>query len=206
MRTIVEVETDEWAFAAGKFFTDPIWWFFLFWLPKFLNQEYGITLSGLGPPLVVIYLVADLGSIGGGWISSALIHRGWSVNAGRKTAMLACALGVVPIVLVVRAPSLWGAVGLISLATAAHQGWSANLFTLVSDTFPRRAVASVVGIGGFAGSVRWYVDRHRDGIPLAVDGQLRSDLLRGRVGLPDRVDGHPRPRPGPPSGAVAGGA
>jgi ACS family hexuronate transporter-like MFS transporter len=142
-----------WAFAAGKFFTDPIWWFFLFWLPKFLNQRYGITLSGLGPPLVAIYLAADLGSIGGGWISSTLIHRGWSVNAGRKTAMLVCALCVVPILLAARASSLWVAVGLISLATAAHQGWSANLFTLVSDTFPRRAVGSVVGIGGFAGSV-----------------------------------------------------
>jgi ACS family hexuronate transporter-like MFS transporter len=141
-----------WAFAAGKFFTDPIWWFFLFWLPKFLNQTYGITLTGIGPPLVVIYLAADVGSIGGGWISSTLIHRGWSVNAGRKTAMLVCALCVVPIVLAVRASNVWVAVGLIGLATAAHQGWSANLFTLVSDTFPRRAVGSVVGIGGFAGS------------------------------------------------------
>jgi ACS family hexuronate transporter-like MFS transporter len=141
-----------WAFAAGKFFTDPIWWFFLFWLPKFLDQTYGISLIGLGPPLVVIYLAADLGSIGGGWISSTLIHRGWSVNAGRKTAMLVCALCVLPIVLAARASNLWVAVGLISLATAAHQGFSANLFTLVSDTFPRRAVASVVGIGGFAGS------------------------------------------------------
>jgi MFS transporter, ACS family, hexuronate transporter len=142
-----------WAFAAGKFFTDPIWWFFLFWLPKFLEQEHGITLTGLTLPLVVIYLAADVGSIGGGWFSSTLIHRGWSVNASRKTAMLVCALGVVPILLAARTSSLWVAVGLISLATAAHQGWSANLFTLVSDTFPRRAVASVVGIGGFAGSI-----------------------------------------------------
>ncbi len=141
-----------WAFALGKFCTDPIWWFFLFWLPKFLHSTYGITLQGLGAPLVVIYLAADLGSIGGGWISSSLIHRGWSVNAGRKTAMLLCALCVVPIVLAVRASNLWTAVGLISLATAAHQGWSANLFTLVSDTFPRRAVGSVVGIGGLTGS------------------------------------------------------
>jgi MFS transporter, ACS family, hexuronate transporter len=141
-----------WAFAVGKFFTDPIWWFFLFWLPKFLDKTYGISLLEIGPPLVVVYLAADVGSIGGGWISSSLIRRGWSVNAGRKTAMLACALCVVPIVLAVRASSLWVAVGLISLATAAHQGWSANLFTLVSDMFPRHAVASVVGIGGFAGS------------------------------------------------------
>ena len=142
-----------WAFAAGKFFTDPIWWFFLFWLPKFLAQEHGITLTGLTRPLVVIYLAAEAGSIGGGWISSTLIHRGYSVNAARKSAMLVCALCVVPTLLAARASNLWVAVGLISLATAAHQDWSANLFTLVSDTFPRRAVASVVGIGGFAGSV-----------------------------------------------------
>ena len=142
-----------WAFALGKFLTDPVWWFFLFWLPKFLNENHGLTLSGLGPPLVTIYLAADFGSIGGGWLSSHLIKRGWSVNAGRKTAMLVCALCVVPIVFAARASNLWVAVGLISLATAAHQGWSANLFTLVSDMFPRRAVGSVVGIGGFFGSI-----------------------------------------------------
>lgn len=142
-----------WAFALGKFFTDPIWWFFLFFLPKFFNETYGLTLTGLGPPLVVIYLAADVGSIGGGWLSSTLIKRGWSVNAGRKTAMLVCALSVVPIFFAARASNLWSAVALISLATAAHQGWSANLYTLVSDTFPRRAVGSVVGIGGFAGAV-----------------------------------------------------
>ncbi|HZE70471.1 MAG TPA: MFS transporter [Pyrinomonadaceae bacterium] len=141
-----------WAFAAGKFCTDPIWWFFLFWLPKFLHETYGLTLSGLGLPLVVIYLAADVGSIGGGWLSSTLIKHGRSVNAGRKTAMLICALCVVPIIFAARATSLWLAVGLIALATAAHQGWSANLYTLVSDTFPRRAVGSVVGIGGFAGA------------------------------------------------------
>jgi MFS transporter, ACS family, hexuronate transporter len=141
-----------WAFAAGKFCTDPIWWFFLFWLPKFLKETYGLTLTGLGLPLVVIYLAADFGSIGGGWLSSMLIKRGWSINAGRKTAMLTSALCVVPIVFAVRASNVWIAVGLIALATAAHQGWSANLYTLVSDTFPRRAVGSVVGIGGFAGA------------------------------------------------------
>lgn len=142
-----------WAFAAGKFLTDPVWWFFLFWLPKFLNENHGLTLTGLGIPLVIIYVAADFGSIGGGYLSSALIKRGWSVNAGRKTAMLVCALCVVPIIFAVRASNLWVAVTLISLATAAHQGWSANLFTLVSDMFPRRVVGSVVGIGGFAGAV-----------------------------------------------------
>jgi ACS family hexuronate transporter-like MFS transporter len=142
-----------WAFAAGKLLTDPIWWFFLFWLPKFLSGKHHIALDHLGLPLLIIYLAADGGSIGGGWLSSALIKRGWSVNAGRKTAMLICALGVVPIVLAARTPRPWLAVGLIALAAASHQGWSSNLFTLVSDTFPRRAVGSVVGIGGFAGAM-----------------------------------------------------
>ena len=142
-----------WAFAVGKFLTDPVWWFYLFWLADFLKKNYGIGLSKVSLPLVVIYLVADIGSVGGGWLSSSLIRRGWSVNAGRKTAMLLCAVCVVPVTFAVQAHHLWAAVGLISLAAAAHQGWSANLFTLVSDMFPRRAVGSVVGIGGMAGAV-----------------------------------------------------
>lgn len=142
-----------WAFLLGKFMTDPIWWFFLFWLPKFLNTRHGLSLGELGPPLVVIYVLSDIGSIGGGWLSSAFIKRGWSINRARKTAMLICALSVVPIVFAASADSLWIAVALIGLATAAHQGWSANLFTLSSDMFPRPAVASVVGIGGFGGAI-----------------------------------------------------
>lgn len=142
-----------WAYVLGKFLTDPIWWFFLFWLPKFLNTRYGLSLGELGPPLVVIYILSDVGSICGGWLSSGLLKRGWTVNNARKTAMLVCALSVVPIVVAASVSSLWVAVGLIGLATAAHQGWSANLFTLPSDMFPRRAVASVVGIGGFGGAV-----------------------------------------------------
>jgi ACS family hexuronate transporter-like MFS transporter len=142
-----------WAFVVAKFLTDPIWWFFLFWLPKFLNSEYGLTLTGLGPPLIAIYLLADVGSIGGGWIAGRFIRRGWSVNKARKGAMLLCALSVVPIVLAANAADLWVAVLLIGLATAGHQGWSANVFTLTSDMFPRYAVASVVGLGGLAGAV-----------------------------------------------------
>jgi ACS family hexuronate transporter-like MFS transporter len=142
-----------WAFVLAKFLTDPIWWFFLFWLPKFLNSEYGITLTGLGPPLIAIYLLADVGSIGGGWLAGRLIRRGWSVNRGRKIAMLVCALSVVPIVFASSATNLWVAVALIGLATAGHQGWSANVFTLTSDMFPRYAIASVVGLGGLAGAV-----------------------------------------------------
>ena len=141
-----------WAFVVAKFLTDPIWWFFLFWLPKFLNQEYGLTLTQLGPPLIAIYLLADVGSIGGGWLAGRLIKKGWSVNHARKAAMLLCALVVVPIVFASTAANLWVAVLLIGLATAGHQGWSANVFTLTSDMFPRHVVGSVVGLGGVAGA------------------------------------------------------
>jgi ACS family hexuronate transporter-like MFS transporter len=142
-----------WSFAMAKFLTDPIWWMYLFWLPDFFSRTYGLSLLQLGPPIIVIYLMADVGSVGGGWLSSVLIRRGWSVNASRKTAMLGCALAVVPIVAAARVQNMWSAVALISLATAAHQGWSANVFTLASDMFPRQAVGSVVGIGGMAGAV-----------------------------------------------------
>ncbi|HEV8347576.1 MAG TPA: MFS transporter [Vicinamibacterales bacterium] len=142
-----------WAFAIGKLMTDPIWWLYLFWMPDFFSRNYGLSLLELGPPIIVIYLVADIGSVGGGWLSSSLIRRGWSVNAARKTAMLICATAVVPIVFASRANSMWEAVALVSLAASAHQGWSANLFTLTSDMFPRHAVGSVVGIGGFAGAI-----------------------------------------------------
>ena len=142
-----------WAFATGKFLTDPIWWFFLFWLPDFFGKNYGLDLKTFGPALIAIYLMADVGSIAGGWFSSFLIKRGWSVNAGRKTAMLLCAVCVLPVSLAIYAENLMIAVGIIGLAAAAHQGWSANLFTLASDLMPRRAVASVVGLGGMAGAV-----------------------------------------------------
>jgi ACS family hexuronate transporter-like MFS transporter len=142
-----------WAFAIGKFLTDPIWWLYLFWAADFFNRAHGLDLKTIGLPLVVIYLVADVGSIGGGWLSSTFIKRGWTVNRARKTAMLICAVAVLPIVFVTRTSNLWVAVLLVALAAAAHQGWSANIFTLVSDTFPRRAVGSVVGFGGMAGAV-----------------------------------------------------
>jgi ACS family hexuronate transporter-like MFS transporter len=142
-----------WAFALGKFLTDPIWWFFLFWLPDFFGKNYGLDLKTFGPALIAIYLMADVGSIAGGWFSGFLIKRGWSVNAGRKSAMLLCALCVLPVSLAIYAENLGVAVGIIGLAAAAHQGWSANLFTLASDVMPRRAVASVVGLGGMAGAI-----------------------------------------------------
>jgi ACS family hexuronate transporter-like MFS transporter len=142
-----------WAFAAGKFLTDPVWWFLLFWLPKFLHHRYGLNLSQLGPPLVAIYVLADVGSIAGGWLAGRLARMGWSANAARKGAMLLCALAVTPTVIVPAVHALWGSVAILGLAAAAHQGWSANLLTLTSDLYPSTAVASVVGLGGFAGAV-----------------------------------------------------
>ena len=142
-----------WAFAVGKFLTDPIWWVYLFWLPDFLNKQHGLDLKTFGLPIAVIYIIADVGSIGGGYISSKLIKMGWTINRSRKTAMLICALAVVPIVIASTTSSLWLAVILIGIAAAAHQGWSANLFTLSSDMFPKQAVGSVVGIGGMFGAI-----------------------------------------------------
>ena len=142
-----------WALVAAKFITDPIWWFFIFWLPKFLHASYGLSLLELGPPLIVIFVLADIGSIAGGWLAGRLIRLGWSANRARKGAMLLCALMIVPVIFAAKANNLWLAVALVGLATAGHQGWSANVYTLASDMFPRHAVASVVGIGGFAGAV-----------------------------------------------------
>jgi ACS family hexuronate transporter-like MFS transporter len=144
---------ETWAYAAAKFLTDPIWWMFLFWLPDFFVKRHHLDLKTFGPPLMVIYVVSDLGSIGGGWFSSALMKRGWSLNAARKTAMLVGAIGVLPIALAAHVDSLWGAVAIVALAAAAHQWFASNLFALPSDVFPRRAVASVAGIGGTAGAI-----------------------------------------------------
>jgi ACS family hexuronate transporter-like MFS transporter len=141
-----------WAFAAGKLFADPVWFFYLFWLPKFLDTNYGVKLSGLALPLIVIYVIADVGSVGGGWLSSRLLARGWTVNRARKAVMLMMACLIVPTAFAPLAPNMWAAVLLVALAAAAHQAWMANVFTLPSDMFPRAAVGSVVGIGAFAGA------------------------------------------------------
>lgn len=142
-----------WAFILGKFLTDPIWWFYLFWVPDFLQRKHGLSLTQIGLPIVVIYVISDVGSVVGGWISSALIHRGHSVNFSRKAALFLCALAVVPIIFASRVSGTWGAVLLIGLAAAGHQGFSANLFTLPSDMFPGYVVGSMVGIGGMAGAM-----------------------------------------------------
>jgi MFS transporter, ACS family, hexuronate transporter len=144
---------ETWAFTLGRFLIDPIWWMFLFWLPDFFAKRYHLDLVDFGPPLAVVYIVSDLGSIAGGWLSSSLIRRGTTVNVARKTAMLIAALLVIPVMFAMYAHSLWLAVAIVGLATAGHQGFSANLYTFPSDVFPKQAVATVVGIGGTAGAV-----------------------------------------------------
>jgi ACS family hexuronate transporter-like MFS transporter len=146
-----------WAFCIAKGLTDPIWWFYLFYLPKFLNDNYGLDLNHVKYPLIVIYSVSSVGSIAGGWLSGFRMKHGHSVNSGRKFALLVCALCVMPIMLVPHMHTLspnnaWPAIGLFCLATAAHQGWSANLFSTPTDMFPSTSVSTVVGIGGTAGA------------------------------------------------------
>lgn len=166
-----------WAFGVGKFLTDPIWWVYLFWLPDFLKKQHGLDLKTFGIPLAIIYIIADVGSIGGGYVSSALIKRGWTINRSRKIAMLICALAVVPIVFASITSNLWVAVLLIGVAAAAHQGWSANIFTISSDMFPKQAVGSVVGIGGMLGAiggmimsplVGWILDKTGSYVPIFI--------------------------------------
>jgi len=144
---------ETWAYALGKFFIDPIWWFFLFWLPGYLGTRYDLDLLSFGPPLIAIYLLSDLGSVAGGWLSSSLIARGRTVNFARKTTMFICACAVLPVFFAQSIDNLWLAVLVIGIATAAHQAFSANLYTLPSDLFPRAAVGSVVGIGGTVGAI-----------------------------------------------------
>ncbi|WP_058188065.1 MFS transporter [Terracidiphilus gabretensis] len=141
-----------WAFAIGKGLTDPIWWFFLFWLPDFFSKKYGLDLKHVGLPLIVVYTASSIGSIGGGWLPMPLRKFGLSAVAARLTAMFICACAVTPIFIVNSLNSEWATIGLLSLATAAHQGWSANIYTTASDMFPKSAVGSVTGIGGMAGS------------------------------------------------------
>jgi ACS family hexuronate transporter-like MFS transporter len=142
-----------WVFIVGKLLTDPIWWFFLFWLPAYFATTFSLDLKKPSLHLVVVYTATTFGSIGGGWLSSYLIKKGWSPLQARKRTLLIVAFVVLPIVLAKFATNVWVAVAIISIAAAAHQAWSSNIFTIVSDMFPKRAVSSVVGIGGMAGSL-----------------------------------------------------
>lgn len=156
LRLLAQRET--WAFALGKFFIDPIWWFYLFWLPGYLGAQYGLDLKTWSTPTAAlalggIYLISDVGSVAGGWLSGRLMKSGMSVNKARKLTMLICAFFVLPVVFATSVPNLWASVLIIGIAAAAHQGFSANLYTLPSDTFPRFAVGAVIGIGGTMGAI-----------------------------------------------------
>jgi ACS family hexuronate transporter-like MFS transporter len=165
-----------WVFALGKFMTDPIWWFFLFWLPSYFATTFQLDLKKPSLELVVVYTATTIGSIGGGYLSGWFIRKGWPVFRARKTAMLIFALCVVPVMAAQWATNIWQAVALISLAAAAHQAWSANLYTIVSDMFPKNAVSSVIGIGGMAGSVGGIL------FPILVGYLLDSYKAAGNIG------------------------
>jgi ACS family hexuronate transporter-like MFS transporter len=169
-----------WAFLIGKFLTDPVWWFYLYWVPGFLHDKYNLDLTHLGPPLIAIYVAADFGSIFGGWLSTGLLKRGFHLSGARKGAMLICALAVTPVGLIMfTGANLWLTVGLIGLAAAAHQGWSANIFTLPSDTFPRPAVGSVVGLGGMGGAIGGMLVAPAVGMWLDYSGKSYGPLFLG---------------------------
>jgi len=169
-----------WAITVAKTLTDPIWWFYLGWIPGFLNRKFGVTIAGVTLPLGIIYTMATVGSISGGLIPAFLLKRKWSLNRARKTSLLICALLVLPVVFAALTHSAWTAVFLVGLACAAHQGWSANVFTTASDMFPKQAVGSITGIAGFGGALGgWamgrYVGRYLDAhpynyLPLFVTG------------------------------------
>ena len=164
-----------WAFIFGKLLTDPVWWFFLFWLPSYFAETFNLDLKKPSLPLVLVYTATTIGSIGGGFLSSYLIKKGWNVQRARKTTMFIIAICVLPIMLAQFTQNIWVAVGLISLAAAAHQAWSANIFTTVSDYFPKKDISSVVGIGGMAGSVGGIL------FPLAIGMILDHFKLLGNI-------------------------
>jgi ACS family hexuronate transporter-like MFS transporter len=164
-----------WAFIVGKFFTDPVWWFFLAWLPSYFASAFALDLKTPGSQVAVVYGATTVGSILGGYISSKLIKTGWAPLKARKATMLIAALAVIPIIFARLATDVWTAVAIISLAAAAHQAWSANLFTIVSDTVPTKSVSSVVGVGGMMGAVSSTI------FPLIVGFTLDHYKLMGNI-------------------------
>lgn len=161
---------ETWGFALARFLTDPAWWIYLYWVPKFLHAKFGLTLEGASLPLVVIYLIADVGSVGGGWLSSWLLGRGWPANRARKTAILLCIACILPVCALGWVSQVWLAVALLGMATAGHQGWAANIFTILSDVYPGRAVGTMVGLCGLAGSLGGMVASSSTGLVLEWTG------------------------------------
>jgi MFS transporter, ACS family, hexuronate transporter len=144
-----------WVFAVGKFLTDPVWWFYLFWLPDFLDKEYGMSGTAIAVPVALVYTLSSIGSIYGGWLPMTLINKNWPVFKARRTSMLMYACCALPAMFAqwLGSMNMWLAIFIIGFATAAHQAWSANIYTVVSDLFPKKAVASVIGIGGMCGAI-----------------------------------------------------
>ncbi|AHF78283.1 Putative hexuronate transporter [Sodalis praecaptivus] len=166
-----------WSIVVGKGMTDPIWWFLLFWLPSYFNSRFNLDLQHLGLPLIIVYVSTSIGSVLGGWAASTFIARGWSVSRARQTTMLGLAVLVMPLMTAPWIDNMWIIVGLLSLTVAAHQGWSANMFTLASDMFPKRVVASVVGIGGMASGLTSAL------FPFVVGAVLDHFKVLGKIGL-----------------------
>lgn len=176
-----------WVFITGKFLADPIWWLYLSWLPDFFNSGESLSqkldLKTVGIPFLVIYIVSDLGSIFFGWLATRFMERGWSMNRARKTTMLLCALAVTPMYFASTTQSLYLAVALIALAAAAHQGWSANMYSIASGLFPRSSVASVTGIGGMAGAIGGVILAAYAGVIRVQFGYLPLFVLAGSTYL-----------------------
>jgi len=168
---------ETWAYMAGRFLIDPVWWTFLFWLPDFFSKQYGYDLKSFGPPLVAIYILADFGAITGGWYSSHLLKRGSATGRARKRAMFACALFALPVMFAVQASNIWIAVAFIGLACAAHQGFSTNLFALPGDLFPRFAQGTLVGLGGFAGAAGGFIASKSLGLLLDTVGSYQPFFI-----------------------------
>ncbi len=159
-----------WVLIIAKGCTDPVWVFYLYWLPKFLDARFEVKLSGVAAPLIVFYLIADGGSVAGGWLSGRLIRNGWDVGHARKVALLVAALTIVPVAAASSATSMWSALAIISLAGAAHQAWAANVFTLSGDMFPKSMVGTATGIGSFAGALAAWAFQRNVGALLERNG------------------------------------
>ncbi|MCJ2184321.1 MFS transporter [Novosphingobium sp. 1949] len=166
-----------WAYMASRFLIDPVWWTFIFWLPDFFNRQFHVKMLDFGPPLIAVYLMADVGSIAGGWMSSRLLGRGWSLNRSRKSAMLLAACCAVPIAFAPHAPGLWSAVVLVGLACAGHQGFSANVYALPGDTLPRWMSGTVVGLGGLSGALGGMLMARFAGVILETVGSYEPIFL-----------------------------
>jgi ACS family hexuronate transporter-like MFS transporter len=168
---------ETWVFLLARALTEPVWWFYLFWAPKVLSASRGITLSHVGLPLVTMYLMANAGGLMGGWISSTLLRRGWTLNAARKVAVLVCALCVVPVAFDSSVHSAWAAIGILGLAMAGHQGWASNLFAMLSDIYPGKAVASITGLTGIGAAIAGAFAAAGTGFVLEKTGSYLPVLL-----------------------------